>query len=303
MNGSNEADFALISANCAAQSEDQDVAGFAIAFDINYTLDHLIDSVIANTNDQFGVKWGAAKPLFDAAHSWERHSLWNILGPAADGVRQEWNRANEQSVTGLNMLLKNTTAMLNLTGTVMGAQLRRNTNWAFSSDPLQLYEELIGLPVDAMKMKEPMALATGCFYAFPVSPEEAAFRSPENFISLDSDNNFGQRPPVVVALTASGSVTPGQTPALAIMGRIHLEWRSNSLLLNGRIPPTDVAYFSRVLNKKLRDMSSGDLWMENPSHFTAIKKFAKRIVASQEFKTILRDAAMIGVESLGALLV
>lgn len=288
-----------------AASEQNDVVGFTLSFLVLYPGD-VDSSVISNHGDVFGIIWPtvpADRPVFGQAYTWVAKSLWEIKGAPAASLRAEWDNANSVAVTGCSMNCANVSAVMNLNGDIFGTIIKPSSSSDPPANPSLLFEFINGLNVDAFRMQEPIKADTGVHCVLPLTDKDCAFLPVDTFRKLDRQSNtVNYRPYIVVAVIADNPVVASTKPALTLSGVIHLEWRTNSMLCTPRRPPTNLAFFNQIRSQLMLDLEVGRLWTHNPDHFKKLKKFAHKIVTSNTFKTILRDASEVGIAALTTML-
>lgn len=266
------------------------------------------EDTIANHQNEFGIIWPfpagpGASPIFNDSYTWISKSLWDIKGTSTNSLRAEWETANTVAVTGCDFNVANVTADLNLNGDLLGAVIRRFTSRDPPADPGALYSFIDGLPLDGTRMKDPIKTNKGVHSVLPLSDEDCQLLPISVFSKLSRQTTAANaRPFFVVSIICDSPITPGTKPALSLSGTIHLEWRTSSILCNPNRPPTNVALFNQIRHQEMMNSDNGSIWSENPEHIKNLKKLAKNIVSSKMFKTVLRDVAVVGIESVAAML-
>lgn len=279
-----------------------DTYGFAIV--ITVSSGHGDSNVTSGNGSSVSISLSGAsenavdQPTFGSSYTYEIHEIWDLIGPQSRGLQVELTLADQIAVTGYSLLLSNYTAPLNKAGRVMGAQVPTNHTVGLPLAPAARLESLTTFPTSVYKMTEPMLLDNGCHYSNVATPVEAAF------LARSAYENFRQathnKPYAAVAVDGKGAFNDGTNPNLQLRGALNVEWRSTSMTLPPRIPPRNIGMFGDVLAQCLSQLPSGSLWGENPKHFDKIKKTASKIVKNPLFKTVIRDIALVGVESLAA---
>jgi len=283
------------------KAEEPSTVGWFMTFKAALTSGN--DSSIVHSKSRFGIVWPALvadRSNFDGAYTWVRKSLWDLKGPASSSLQSEWNGASQVSVTGFDFNVKNVTTQLNLNGDINAGIIMRGTEFEPSPDPLLLYNQISSLPQTAYRLGSPLAAKTGVHCTFPIDDVTAEFRSADAFRALGASKY--DLPYGVIAIVCDGPITPESKPSLTIHGRIHLEWRTESILPMLRTPSANIGLFTQVLNQLKMAGECGYIWTENPSHLKKIRDFAVNIVTSKPFKTVLRDVALVGLESVASLL-
>lgn len=283
------------------------MVGFTLSFRSELSGASSGDSTIPNHGNQYSLIWPLDppnKPVFGSAYTWIAQSLWDIKGAPSTSLKAEWDSANVVSVTGCDMNLANFSANMNLNGSVFGAIIKDASSEDPPGNPNVLHKFIDDLNADAYRMKKPMKANDGTHSVLPLSEHDCAFLPTNFFRRLDRQSeSVNYRPYFVVAAICDAPITPGTKPTFEVSGTIHLEWRTNSLLMTPRKPPTNLAFFNQVRHQLMLDEEYGTLWTHNPDHFSKFKSFAKKIVGSDLFKTVLRDAAEVGIETLATMLI
>lgn len=288
----------------ASKSEDDSVIGFALTFESTLSGDSQGDSTISNHANVYSLVWPIdTVPVFGQAYTWASQTLWDIKGTSAASLKAEWDNANVVSVTGCDMNLANFSANMNLNGSIFGTIVKDATHSDPPSNPLLLYDYIDDVVYDAYRMEKPITADDGVHSVLPLSDKDCAFAPTSLYKKFERQADSGNfRPYFVVSVICDSPVTVGSKPSLELSGTIHLEWRTSSILCSARRPATNIGFFNQVKHQMMLHSEIGKLWTHNPDHLAKFKAFGKKIVNSKMFRTVLRDAAEVGIESLASLL-
>lgn len=280
-----------------------DTAGFAVVIECNAA----DGNEITMTGSDFALHLSQESPdpgkfpVFGSAYSSAVSSVFEIIGDPARALAVEIESADTIAVTAYALLITNYTAPLNKAGRIMGVQVPADHTKAIALKPTFRFQTLFDFPNNVYKMLTPIPLNRGCHFSTISTPDYARFIPTTAFQNPDKAKY--NRPYAAVVIDGKGAFSEGTVPNLQFCGWLNIEWRGTSMTFTPQIPPANVALFVEVLDHVLGSLPAGSLWGENPDHFDKIKRIASTAVNSKLMKTVIRDVATVGVETLASIFV
>jgi len=247
------------------------------------TIGFIIYSEIVATNRAIdsGISFslGVAGVQIPNAHYWVDYSLWN-LSPASNTCKIQYETAAGVCVSGLNAVLTNTTANLNMNGELNGIQL--------PSDQAQYITPLVSQLLPFVGTTGPVNFRSGTIKASTglawnyVPSKSAAYDLLDvDVVNLAAGDLIGPTEFCLGTVVVDGPIAGGNATFI-LRGRINIELDTEDKSVFLRRPPTDAfATLASLLNM----LSETDRFSENPEHIKKAISIAKSIASNPLFQT------------------
>lgn len=217
---------------------------------------------------------------------WKTFSLWDILAnvPGVEVVRAQYYNSQRTCLTGFSALLRNTTAALYKSGSIVAAQLTGGSEELLPLDPVEFYSYV-------SSMNDPKTysgqLNKGLHWFFTPEKIQDYFFNPKVYQNA--------RPFLAVAWNA-----PGVGPDLSDLGlcidfRINIECLTVDISMMKFLPSMDPL---GIMELYLTLVSLHNPLGENPGHKAKIKNIVNSIAKSPLFQDTLTRMAVAGVKMI-----
>lgn len=220
------------------------------------------------------------------SESWKTFSLWDILAnvPGVDVVKRQYYNSQRTCLTGFSALLRNTTAALYKSGSIVGAQLTGGSEQLLPLDAAEFYSYV-------SSMNDPKVysgqLNKGLHWFFTPEKIQDYFFNPKVYQNA--------RPFLAVSWNA-----PGVGPDLSELGlcwdfRINIECLTVDISMMKFLPAMDPL---GLMELYLTLVSLHNPIGENPGHKAKIKNIITSISKSPLFQDTLTRMAVAGVKMI-----
>lgn len=220
------------------------------------------------------------------SESWKTFSLWDILAnvPGVDVVKRQYYNSQRTCLTGFSALLRNTTAALYKSGSIVASQLTGGSEGLLPLDPNEFYSYV-------SSMNDPKVysgqLNKGLHWFFTPEKIQDYFFNPKLYQNA--------RPFLAVSWNA-----PGVGPDLSELGlcwdfRINIECLTVDISMMKFLPAMDPL---GLMELYLTLVSLHNPIGENPGHKAKIKNIINSVAKSPLFQDTLTRMAVAGVKMI-----